>query len=160
MKIAKNRMVEIDFCLKNEKGETLEKSHPGEPMSYLHGRGTLVPGLEKYLNGQRAGHSFQLKLAPKEAFGVRDESRIFEITKAELGAELTPQVGLALEMQNPDGSILPVRITKVKMNSVVLDANHPLAGQTLHFEGKIISVRKAKKNELSECCSGCDSCES
>ena len=160
MKIGKDRVVELNFCLKNKAGEVLEESEPGSPMSYVHGNGTLLASLEKYLSGKRAGDVVQAHVSARDGFGERDEKKIFEVDKKELGGEITPQVGMNLQIQGSDGATMPATITKVKVNTIILDANHPFAGMDLSFSAEVLTVRKATKSELDACCDGCETCES
>lgn len=148
MDIAKDRVVGFDYVLTDETGEVLDKSEGRSPMYYLHGHGNIVPGLEEALEGKGTGDSFDVTLEPAKAYGERDESRIFEVPRSELGPEVQPQKGMMLTMHGPGGTQVPVTIMKVKLRTVVLDGNPQLAGKTLHFEGKIVEVRKAKKDEL------------
>lgn len=155
MRITKGRDVKVDFTLKNQDGVTLEASTPGDPLRYVHGDGTLLDNFERHLVSKKAGDEVSFVLAPHDAFGERDESRVIEAPKNELGLEGEPQKGMKLNLQGPDGATLPVVVTKVKLDTVVLDANHIYAGMTLHFKGKILNVRKSKKGRANDCCDNC-----
>lgn len=149
MKVEKDRVVGFDYVLTDETDKVLDKSEGRNPMYYLHGHGNIVPGLEEALEGKGKGDSFDVTLEPEKAYGQRDESRTFEVPRSELGSDVQPQKGMVLTMQSPNGVKIPVTILKVKLRTVLLDGNHQLAGKTLHFVGKIVEVRKAKKEELA-----------
>lgn len=156
MRISKGRDVKVEFTLKNQAGVTLEASTPSDPLRYVHGDGTLLESFERHLESKKAGDEVSFVLNPQDAFGERDESRIIEAPKNELGLEAAPQKGMKLNLRGPDGATLPVVVTKVKLDTVVLDANHIYAGMTLHFKGKILNVRKSKKAQTNDCCNNCD----
>jgi len=149
MEIAKDRVVAIEYVLRDDDGKVLDESGARGPLHYLHGHGNIIPGLESVLAGKVAGDDFEATVEPKDGYGEYDESRTFEIPKSELGGNVTPQKGMVLTMTGPGGVRVPVTILKVKLNTVLLDGNHSLAGKTLHFSGKVLQVRKAKKDELS-----------
>lgn len=149
MQIEKDRVVGIDYTLKDDDGSVIDQSQPGRPLYYLHGHQNIVPGLERGLEGKTTGDEFAVVVAPADGYGERDDARQLEIPKSELGPNVVPQKGMVLTMRGPNGMAIPVTITKVKLSTVVLDANHQLAGKTLHFAGKVVEVRKAKKEELT-----------
>ncbi len=146
MKIAKDCVAAIEYTLKNDAGEVIDASR-GEPLYYLHGHANLVSGMETALEGKVAGDQLELTLAPAEAYGERDEALILEIPLNQLPDGLQPQKNVALQM-NVQGTPRRAVITKVKLRSVVVDANHPLAGETLHFNVEVKEVRNALKQEL------------
>lgn len=148
MEIAKDRVVAIEYVLKDDAGKVLDQSSRG-PLYYLHGHDNIIPGLEAALLGREAGDEFSAVIAPQDGYGEYDESRTFEVPKSELGPNVNPQKGMVLTMTGPGGMRVPVTVLKVKLSSVVLDGNHSLAGKTLHFSGKVVEVRKAKKEELT-----------
>lgn len=149
MKIAKDVVAGITYTLRDDEGKVLDTNQSKDPMSYLHGHGNLVPGLEKALLGKTVGDSIEVVVAPEEGYGQYDDTRIFEVPKEELGPQVSPQKGMVLTMRGPGGMAVPVTVLKVKLRSVVLDGNHQLSGKNLHFAVTINSVRKAKKEELS-----------
>lgn len=149
MKIEKDTVASIDYTLKNDEGEIVDTSEGRSPLLYLHGHDNIVPGLERALEGKVVGDVVDVVVAPADGYGERDESRTFEIPKSELPENIKPEKGLELSMQAPNGASMPVVVTKVKLNTIVLDANHPLAGQNLHFHVEVKEIRKAKKEELA-----------
>ncbi len=149
MEIEKDRVVAIEYVLRDDDGNVLDRSKSSGPLHYLHGHGNIIPGLERVLRGKVAGDEFEATIEPQDGYGEYDATRTFEIPKSELGPEVVPQKGMVLTMTGPGGVQVPVTVLKVKLNSVVLDGNHTLAGKRLHFTGKVAHVRQAKKEELS-----------
>jgi FKBP-type peptidyl-prolyl cis-trans isomerase SlyD len=146
MKIADKKAVAIEFTLKDDKGEVIETSVGKDPLWYLHGLGNLVPGLEKALEGKDAGETVDVKLAPSDAYGERDEEEVRKVPLRKLKAQRI-QVGGRYQMQAEDG-LRVVVVKSVTGDYALVDGNHPLAGQTLHFVVKVLEVRDATKDEL------------
>lgn len=149
MKIAKDAVVGMIYTLRNDEGKVIDTNEGKPPMYYLHGHGNIVPGLERALEGKSAGDSIEVSVPASAGYGQYDETRTFEVPKSELGPNVRPQKGMILTMRGPDGMAMPVTVLKVKLNSVVMDGNHQLAGKDLHFAVKIQQVRRAKKEELA-----------
>jgi FKBP-type peptidyl-prolyl cis-trans isomerase SlyD len=148
VKISENKVVSIDYTLKNDAGEVLDTSEGEEPLEYLHGHGQIVPGLEKALAGKGHGDKVKVKVSPEEGYGERDPERIIRVPRSQLPQGLTPEVGMSLAAQGDDGELIPLRVAEVQNDAVLLDANHPLAGEALHFEVEIKSIREATSEEL------------
>jgi FKBP-type peptidyl-prolyl cis-trans isomerase SlyD len=148
MEIAKDRVAGIEYTLKDDEGKIVDSNVGQEPLVYLHGHGNLVPGLERELVGKKAGDLVEVVVKPEDGYGVRDESRTFEVPRSSLPQNIEPTKGMQLTMRSPNGHAMPVTVAKVKLSSVVLDGNHPLAGQNLHFTVTVQNVRKATREEL------------
>jgi len=148
MKIARHSVVTIEYTLTSPDGEVLDTSKGGDPLSYLHGVGMLIPGLEKNLEGRGAGEAFDVKVAPHEGYGLRDERLVHKVTKQQLPAGLEVEIGLELSARGPEGELV-MTVVAVEGEQVTLDGNHPLAGIELHFTGEVKGVREATKDELS-----------
>jgi FKBP-type peptidyl-prolyl cis-trans isomerase SlyD len=149
MDVQANRVVAIDYTLKGDDGQVIDSSDGREPLYYLHGHQNIVEGLEKALEGKNVGDFVEVSVPPEQGYGTRDESRVFEVPKTSLPEDLTPTKGMVLHMSSPDGGRLPVTVTKVKLKSIEVDANHELADKTLHFSVTIKEVRKATKDEMT-----------
>jgi FKBP-type peptidyl-prolyl cis-trans isomerase SlyD len=145
MKIADNKAVAIEFTLKDDKGEVIETSVGKDPLWYLAGVGVLVPGLEKALEGKDVGETVDVKLAPADAYGERDEKEVRKVPLRKLKAQRI-QVGGRYQMQADDG-LRVVVVKSVSGDYALVDGNHPLAGQTLHFICKVVEVRDATDDE-------------
>ena len=146
MRIADDCAVSFHFVLKDGSGQVLSASSETVPLSYLHGYGQMVPGLERALLGREAGETLHVRLAPEDAYGLRDE-RNREILPREDFSEGELAVGNRVYIMGAQG---PTQVTVLSYDerNVVCDTNHELAGQTLEFEIHILSVRKATIHEL------------
>ena len=146
MKIAKDTVVTITFRATNAQGKLLEDGK--EPRAYLHGGyNNTLPGIEKALEGQGKGFATTLVLPPEDAFGVRDESLVTSISKKSFPPGV--KVGGQLQGVDDQGREQVFTVTKIKGDTVLLDGNHPLAGQTLHFALKVVDVQAASAEEVA-----------
>ncbi|MEN9579442.1 MAG: hypothetical protein RJA70_2451 [Pseudomonadota bacterium] len=149
MKIQADTVVAIDYTLRDDAGKVIDTSEGHDPLYYLHGHQNIVEGLESALAGKSVGDSVDVVVPPEKGYGTRDEKLVFDIPKEQLPKDLSPQIGMRLSMNGEHGQVIPVTITKVKLNTVQLDGNHELADKALHFSVSIKAVRKATKDELS-----------
>lgn len=145
-KIEKDVVVGINYRLTLDDGTEVDSTAERGPMEYLHGYGNLIPGLEKALEGREVGSELAMTFPPDEGYGSHDPARIVEVTKDQLGFE--PEVGTVVAARLPDGREQHLLIAEVEGDSVTLDGNHPLAGQNLHFEVEVASLREATSDEL------------
>ncbi len=141
--IGPDAVVLMHYTLTNDAGEVLDSSAGQEPLAYLHGAGNIIPGLEDALTGKTAGSRLKVSIAPEEGYGLRQDDMIQVIPREMFGAE-DIEPGMAFQAE---GHILVV--TAVNDNEITVDANHPLAGQTLHFDVEITEVRPATDEELA-----------
>jgi FKBP-type peptidyl-prolyl cis-trans isomerase 2 len=145
-KIADGARVTVRYRLYDRAGELLETSEEGEPMEYVQGSGEVAPGIEAALTGKEVGDRVQVTLPPEEAFGVFDAGLIVSVPRAEIPAGVPLSVGEYLPVQLEDAPAdlaeeeVEFRIVEVGEDEVVLDANHPLAGETVTFELEVLSV--------------------
>jgi FKBP-type peptidyl-prolyl cis-trans isomerase SlyD len=145
--VRNDRVVGINYRLTVADGAEVDTTADRGPMEYLHGHRNIVPGLEKELEGHEVGDSLEVTIGPEEGYGEHDPERIVEVNRAQLGFE--PEVGAVVAAKLPDGREQHLLITGIEDESVTLDGNHPLAGETLHFEVSIASIRKATDEEIS-----------
>lgn len=140
--IDKGATVQFDYTLKDEAGALLDTSEGRAPLTYVHGRREIIPGLERELTGMRAGEEKDVVLPPAEAYGPVDPSAVAEVPKRAVPPEaLVP--GTELMARSPDGESRVVRVKEIREESVVLDLNHPLAGKTLYFHVRVREVTPA-----------------
>lgn len=147
MKIGSNAVVAIEYTLKDDAGRVLDQSE-GEPLTYLHGHGQIIPGLENALVGKGAGDQVNAVIAPKDGYGEKSADRTLKVGRDELPDDAEPEVGMELEAVGPAGEAARLWIVGVEKDHVVLSTDHPLAGVTLHFDVKVHSVREASKEEI------------
>jgi len=145
MQIGPQKAVTINYTLKDDDGSVIDSSEGREPLSYLHGAGNIVPGLEKALDGKQVGDAIAVTLAPEEGYGPRDDSQIRNIPRRKL-PEGKIEVGTRFQIKT-DGGYMVATVTAVRGDYATVDANHPLAGKTLHFDVTVVGIRDATAEE-------------
>ncbi len=147
MKVAANRVVVIDYTLKDNEGKIIDSSEGVGPLAYLQGSGNIIPSLEEALLGKEAGDNVQASIEPKDAYGERVEDMSQEVPKELFGGIETIEIGMQFQSETDEG---PVMVTVVAMgeNMITVDGNHPLAGVHLNFDVIIGEVREPSKEEL------------
>lgn len=145
--IGKNAVVDIHYTLKNDDGQVMDSSEGRDPLSYLHGANNLIPGLEKELEGKAAGATFKASIPPSEAYGESNPAMIQTISKDMFQGVDNVEPGMAFTAQGPQGQ-QQVVVTSVDGDEVTVDANHPMAGKTLHFDVEVVKVREATQEEI------------
>lgn len=148
MKIEKNTVVSIHYTLKSDSGEILDSSEGKTPLPYIHGTGQLIPGLEKELEGKESGMEVNTVISPEDAYGEYRDDMVFVVGKDGFRGDGELTTGMQVQIDTGDGPAI-AEVTKIEGDNVTLDLNHPLAGQTLHFNVNITNVRNATAEELS-----------
>ncbi len=148
MKIGKGCVVRMNYTLRDESGVTIESSEGREPLTYLHGLGHLIPGLEKTLDGSQAGLKATVTVRPQDAYGEKDPQAVIRAERSDFPEGLTLEPGVEVQAETPDGPITFI-VMSLEGDDVVLDANHPLAGKTLTFDVEVLEVREATADELA-----------
>ena len=150
MKIAAKAAVTIAYTLTDEAGQVLETSKGGDPLTYLQGRGNIVPGLEKALEGKSAGDSVKVSLPPEDAYGTRDEALAQTIPIRQIQVDDKRQIKVGGRYRAwIEGGPHTVLVKAIEKVQVAVDGNHPLAGRTLHFAIDVLEVRAATAEELA-----------
>ena len=145
MQIAHHTVASFTYRLTDDSGALIDGSE--EPLAYIHGTHSIIPGLEQALEGKRSGDALQVRLPPELAYGERDEDLVQAVPRDSLPAEAQIEVGVQFHAENEAGQHI-LTVVGVDGDSVRLDANHPLAGKTLHFAVKVVEVRDATAEEL------------
>ena len=147
MTIAKDKVAVIDYTLTDDEGNTIDQSKNGE-FAYLHGASNIIPGLEKALEGKTGGYETKVTVAPAEGYGELDPDAIQKIPRNMFPEDMDIQPGMQFQAQSPEGAMMVLTVVETEGDTVVADSNHALAGKTLHFDVKVISVRDASAEEL------------
>jgi FKBP-type peptidyl-prolyl cis-trans isomerase SlyD len=155
MKIEERKYVAIEYRLSLDSGEVADQSEPDEPLGFLFGSSHVIPGLQKALAGMEAGQSARVTVVPEEGYGQPDPNLIREIPLTNFPEGLDLQPGMGFEAAGPHGTVL-FRVQEVKGDAVTADFNHPLAGETLHFDVRVAEVREPTEEELGELSADCD----
>lgn len=148
MTIQNNSVVSMQYELKDDEGNVLDSSQPGDPLFYLHGAENIIPGLEKALEGKKSGETIEVSVKPEDGYGEYSKELIQDVPKEAFKGidDLAP--GLELQAQEEDGTMRFFTVMEVKDKEVVIDSNHPLAGQNLNFKVTVEDIREASPEEL------------
>ena len=138
--IGKGSKVAFNYTLTVD-GKVADSSEGRAPLEYVQGDGKLIPGLTKQLEGMKAGDEKTVVVKPEDAYGNPNPAGHKEIPFTAVPKDIKPEVGMILQMQDDKGQVFPARVTEVKKDSLMIDLNHPLAGKTLTFKVKIVSVK-------------------
>lgn len=148
MKIAKDAAVSFNYTLTDQAGEVLDSSQGREPLTYLHGHDQIIPGLERQLEGLEAGAKVELDVPAAEAYGEHRSDLLYEVERSRFDDEVDLEVGNQVMAQGASEPVV-LTINAVSDDTVVLDANHPLAGKDLSFAVEVTEVREATDEELA-----------
>ena len=132
--------VKVHYHGKLRSGETFDSSNGREPLEFTLGSGQVIPGFDDGVTGMKVGDKKTIEIPVDQAYGQKREDMLFEFPKTQFPDDVTPQVGDQLMMSDGSGQQFPVTIAEVKEESVVLDANHPLAGQDLIFDLELVEI--------------------
>lgn len=149
MNIGENCVVSFHYTLTNSDGETLDSSKGREPLKYLHGARNIVPGLEKALEGKSAGEKLTVEVQPDEAYGHVNPELVQKVPRAAFEGAPEIKAGMQFQAQGPTGEVQIITVKEVADDEVTVDANHPLAGEVLHFDIAVEDVREATEDEIS-----------
>jgi len=147
MKIDKHSVVSFDYTLTDPQGKVIDSSKGQQPLTYLHGTGGIIPGLESELAGKSAGDSLTVVVPPEKAYGNKDAKMIQAVPRTAFQGVDKIEPGMQFQAQSPQGPRV-VTVLSVTPDEVTVDANHPLAGVELKFDVTIVSVRAATEEEL------------
>lgn len=132
--------VKVHYHGKLRSGETFDSSEGREPLEFTVGGGQVIPGFDQGVMGMQVGDKRTVEIDVQNAYGEKSQEMIIEFPKTQFPPDINPEAGMQLMMNNGQGQQFPVTITEVKEESVVLDANHPLAGQDLVFDIELVEI--------------------
>ena len=140
-KVKNNDTVAVHYTGKLSNGQIFDSSVDKEPLEFQMGQGQIIPGFEKGLMNMSISEKKSVTIPEAEAYGEVREDLFQEVPKADLPPEIDPQVGMGLVAKNPDGSERQLRVAEVRNESILIDANHPLAGQDLTFDLEVVAIK-------------------
>lgn len=149
MQIAPQKAVSIDYTLTNDAGEVIDSSAGAAPLVYLHGAGNIIVGLERALEGKQQGDRVQVVVEPADAYGEYSPELVATLNRSMFEGVDELEVGMQFHASAPDGSMQIVTIRDLDGDDVVVDGNHPLAGQRLSFDVTVVAVRDANAEEIA-----------
>jgi peptidylprolyl isomerase len=129
--------VRVHYTGTLDDGTVFDSSDGGDPLEFTLGDGNVIPGFDTAVDGMSVGDTRNVKIEARDAYGPHMPALLVEVARDQLPPDLEPEVGQQLGLQHPSGQMMPVTITAIK---VTLDANHPLAGQALNFEIKLVDI--------------------
>ncbi len=149
--VGPNTWVEIRYTLRDGRGNLLKSTDEPEdegPEGFVFGLGRMVPGLEQALEGASPGDVLEVTVAPEDGYGTRDPDDVFEVDRGEFPDPEAIEIGSDFSAEGDDGTRIDMRVVEVYPDHVVVDANHPLAGETLNYQVRVVAVRPATPDEL------------
>lgn len=144
-----NKVVSIEYELKDADGDLLQASDEADPLHYLHGSGSIVPGLERALEGKTVGTKIEVEVSPEDGYGEREGPGPQAWPRDAFGdddEELLP--GMAIIAEDEEGDQTQLWIIDIEEDEIIVDTDHPLAGETLHFAVEIVGLRDATPDEI------------
>lgn len=147
MQIEKNKVVSIDYTLKNDAGSVIDSSQGAEPLVYLQGAENIIPALEKALEGKVIEDKIQVSIEAVDGYGEYDKEMVQVVQRSMFEGVESIEVGMQFQSQT-SGGVQSISIAAVDGDDITIDGNHPLAGERLHFDVTITDVRDATDDEL------------
>jgi|SRR5690606_6077080 len=132
--------VRVHYTGRFEDGTVFDTSQDREPIEFTLGEHQVIPGFENAVTGMQAGETKTAQIPPEEAYGERREDLLIDVPRAEVPADIDPQIGQTLQVQGAGGQVFPVVVANVGEDMITLDANHPLAGRSLIFDIQLIDI--------------------
>jgi FKBP-type peptidyl-prolyl cis-trans isomerase SlyD len=145
--VAAGKVVSVHYTLRDDDGDVIDSTDGSDPLAYLHGAGNIVPGLEKQLVGRKVGDKLKAVVAPEEGYGMPEGPGPQPVPRASFPETVELEEGMQFFARGPNGEHLPLWVVEVGDQEVLVDANHPLAGATLHFDVEIAAIRDATDEE-------------
>jgi FKBP-type peptidyl-prolyl cis-trans isomerase SlyD len=149
MEITDGRVATIHYTLTDDAGQVIDKSSTDKPLSYLHGAGNIVPGLEKALDGKQVGDSLKVDVAPEQGYGPHHEGMVQSVPHSAFPDISAVKQGMQFEARSERGPMV-VTVTNIGDEHVTVDGNHPLAGKSLHFAVEVADIREATEQESNQ----------
>ncbi len=146
--IENGKVVDLGYTLRNGEGEVLDEADAADAFTYLHGTQQIVPGLESALQGLKVGDKKKVVVSPAEGYGELDPTLKMSVKRSQFpdGEEL--EEGAMFETENEDGDPVVFTVESIEGDRIHVDGNHPLAGETLHFDVEVLKIRDATSEEL------------
>ena len=149
--IEDGKVVSVHYTLKNDAGEEIDASGDA-PLAYLHGAHNIVPGLERKLTGRKVGDKLDVIVDPGDGYGMRDPRAVQDVPRTAFPPDAPLEVGAAFVVETPTGELMQLHVTAITpgadgVDMIRCDANHPLAGERLHFAVEVMEVRDATDEE-------------
>tara|TARA_B110000503_G_scaffold16209_1_gene23050 strand:- start:2 stop:484 length:483 start_codon:yes stop_codon:yes gene_type:complete len=139
--VKENNTIKVNYTGKLSDGQVFDSSEGKEPLEFTLGQGQIIPGFEKGVMDMKLNEKKTITIAKEEAYGEINDDLKQEVQKTELPEDITPKVGMGLVSKTPDGKETNLRVIEVKAETVVIDGNHPLAGEDLIFDVEVVGIK-------------------
>lgn len=149
MALMTNKVITINYTLKDTEGNLLDSTDNGGPFSFITGNMQVLPGLEEALVSMIIGSKKNIKLAAADAYGEYDENAIQKVNRSLFPEEAELETGMTYFAHSPEGQHIQFVITKIENEDITVNFNHPLAGKNLEFDVELLDVRDATPEEIS-----------
>lgn len=149
-KVESGNFVQVHYTGTFDDNTVFDSSDGKDPLEVLAGTGMLIKGFDEALIGMVDGEKKEITIEAKDAYGEPNDMLIQNVPRAELSDDMTPEVGMVLGVKAPNGQVFPATIKEVTEEEIVLDANHPLAGKTLHFKLELVSHREPTEDDMAK----------
>ena len=147
--VADGLVVSLAYTLRLDDGEEIDSATSDDPLTYLHGAQNIIPGLEQALTGLKIGDARQVSVTPVDAYGDVDPEAFELVPYDAFPADVDLEEGMGLQMVDDQGRQMDAYISELRDEGALLDLNHPLAGETLHFDVEIVGLRRATADEIA-----------
>ncbi|WP_152461730.1 peptidylprolyl isomerase [Roseivivax sp. THAF30] len=135
--------VQIHYTGTLTDGSTFDSSEGRDPLEFTVGSGQIIPGLDKAMTGMSVGEKKTVAIPADEAYGQRQDEALQAVPREQIPADIPLDIGTQLQVQTPNGQVMPVTVAEVSEEQVTLDANHPLAGKDLNFDIELVDIKAA-----------------
>jgi len=147
--VSDDMVVSLEYTLRlDEGGEVVDASENNEPLEFIQGHGEIVPGLEQALYGMSVGDEKRVVVQPDDGYGELDPDAFQLLPLDAFPSDVTLEPGMNLELEDEKGEVMLAIVSEIRKDSVLLDFNHPLAGETLYFQVRVVGLRPATAEEL------------
>ena len=147
--VKKGHFVKVHYTGTLDDGSTFDSSKDRDPLEVLAGEGMLIKGFDDALVGMAVGAEKDVTIPFEEAYGPRREDMVRPVPKKEFG-DMELKKGMTIGIKAPTGQVFPVAVVDIKDEEVIIDGNHPLAGQTLHFNIKLVDARVPTQEDMKK----------
>ena len=148
MTVQNGKVISIFYSLRNDSDGKVVASRLRKPFEFLFGKKKLILGLDKELLGLKVGERKTVKIAPEDGYGLREEKRVLSLKRSQIPDSIEMHEGMTLKKKSKSGKLLKGIVKSFDNQHVIVDLNHPLAGETLHFKTEIVEIRDATKEEI------------
>ncbi|MBN1567852.1 MAG: peptidylprolyl isomerase [Acidobacteria bacterium] len=159
-KVENGNYISVEYTGTLGNGEVFDSSHGRRPLEVHMGAGKMIKGFEDQLMGMALNEKKMFTLSPEDAYGQRNENLMQPVPRSEIPPDMNVEVGMIIGLTTSDGHRVPARIAQLDDTQLILDLNHPLAGESLTFEIEVVGISGTPTQRSTSCDSGCESCSS